>query len=361
MRILFDAFWWVNGPGANRTVMREMILGWHREFPEDELILALRSGDLDQADDLPDGVATVTTRLWPQMVANGVELPRLARRVKADVVVAHNYAPMTGPSVVFVHDLLFLEHWDWFTTAERAYFTPMSWTQRRATVIATSSKTEADRMERLVPALKPVHPVGLAVATELANSASTRPTDTPDGPFSLIVGRLNVRKNLEKAITAAGQAKQVSPDQPLLIVGDSAHSGRSLGLPDSIKPLVDEGSVRFLGRISDGELRWLYEHCALTMYLSLDEGFGLPPVEAASFGSPLLVSDIPLFHETVGGVARFADPNNVAEIASAIDDTFDPLRSTAVRAREAVAAYTWEHTVHELRTLAVAVSEGTTA
>lgn len=360
MRILFDAFWWVNGPGANRTVMREMILGWHREFPQDELTLALRSSDVAQADDLPTGVATVTTRLWPQMVANGVELPRLARRLKSDVVVAHNYAPMTGRSVVFVHDLLFLEHWDWFTPAERAYFTPMSWTQRRATAIATSSKTEAQRMERLVPQLRPVHPVGLAVATELADSEPIRPSDAPDGPFSLIVGRLNVRKNLENAISAAGQAKQVSPEQPLLIVGDSAHSGRSLGLPDSIKHLVDEGSVRFLGRISDSELHWLYEHTALTMYLSLDEGFGLPPIEAASFGSPLLVSDIPLFHETVGGIARFADPNNVDEIAAAIDDAFDPLRSHSAAARAAVAGYTWAHTVHELRNLAVAVREGAT-
>ena len=352
MRVLLDGFWWVHGPGANRTVMREFIFEWQRQFPQDELILALRAQDADDAD-VPPGLEVVHTRLWPQLTANGIELPRLARTTNADVIFAHNYAPLTGSSLVFVHDLLFLEHWDWFTTPERAYFTPMSWTQRRATVLATSTATEAARMERLVPSLAPVHPVGLAVATELIDAVPTPPENAPAGAFSLIVGRLNVRKNLEKAIVAAGRSQSITAEHPLLIVGDSAHSGRSLGLPATVEALVNEGRVRFLGRISDGELKWLYQRTALTIYLSLDEGFGLPPIEASAFGSPLLVSDIPVFRETVGDTAAFVDPGDVQAIAQAIDASFDPDRTDEAKAHASASKYRWSASVERLRSLAL--------
>lgn len=49
MKLVFDAHWWVDGPTANRHVLREMVHGWSRRFPDDELVLVTRA---DQTPDL---------------------------------------------------------------------------------------------------------------------------------------------------------------------------------------------------------------------------------------------------------------------------------------------------------------------
>ena len=68
------------------------------------------------------------------------------------------------------------------------------------------------------------------------------------------------------------------------------------------------------------------ENCALFCFLSLGEGYGLPPVEAAYFGARVLVSDIPVFRENLGGAAEYVDPNDVSAISNAITDLLAPAR-----------------------------------
>ncbi|MCJ1694904.1 glycosyltransferase [Rathayibacter caricis] len=263
---------------------------------------------------------------------------------------AHNYTPLGRSSVTFIHDLLFEVEPSWFSFAERLYFWPMSRLAVRAVAVATSSRTEAARMERLHPGLSPVHPIGLAVATELRAAVPSRPTSVAGlESFALSVGRLNARKNLVNAILGTHASGRLSPSSPLLVVGSAEYSGVGAALPPAVERLVDERSVVFLGRVSDGELRWLYEHAAVTIYCSLDEGFGLPPVEAAAFGSPLVVSDRPIFRETVREHAVFADPLDPASIAAAVDSTWGT-RGRGRGGRSPV-EYSWIETVDRLREL----------
>ena len=134
--------------------------------------------------------------------------------------------------------------------------------------------------------------------------------------FALTVGRLNVRKNLVAVIRAAAASARISPARPLIVVGSSEHSGVSADLPVEIDRLRADGRVLFAGRLDDDELAWLYRHCAVSISLSRDEGFGLTPIEAIACGAPLVVSDIPVHRENVGGVARLvpldADPTVAA-------------------------------------------------
>lgn len=356
--MLFDAFWWVSGPTANRTVLRELVLRWRRDHPGDELIIAVprREAAAARAEPAASGLRVVGSRLRPHALSNALELPRLARAVAADVVVVHNYTPATGscPSVVFIHDLVFEDEPSWFSRVERLYFRPMALLARRATAVATSTSTEAARMERLHPELAPVHAIGLAVATELLAATPVRPPCVEESlPFALSVGRLNARKNLVAAVRGARASGRIRPSTPLLVVGSAEHSGAGTGVPPSIRALVLEGSVVFAGRVSDGELRWLYEHAAVTIYCSLDEGFGLPPIEAIAFGSSLVVSDRPVFHETVPGVAEFADPLDPSAIAAAVDRAWHSRRSgDADRGAGALdGGHCWSATVGRLRGL----------
>lgn len=345
MRILFDAYWWQHGPGANRTVQREFLLAWARCYPDDEIAVALRRAADPMG--LPPRAQVARTALWPHAVSNRWELPRIARRIHADVTISHNYTPASGRSLVFLHDVMFEEHPDWFSRMERLYFRPMlPWT-RRAAAVAASTHTEAARIRRHAPWLTPAV-TGLGLPPGLSGAAR-RPAAVPEGgDFAVTVGRLNVRKNLETVMLAAVHAARITPECPLYIVGGAQHSGRGTQVPAGARPLLDDGRIVLLGSIPDEELAWLYRHAALTISLSLDEGFGMPSVEAASFGSPLLASDIPVFRETVDGYARFAPPLDARAVAEEIDAAWG-VRPGDVPRERTLAGYNWEAAVQAMR------------
>ncbi len=323
MRVLFDGYWWADGPIANRSVQRDLIAAWSARYPEDEVVVALRR-DVRHPGDLPASATTVTTRLWPHALSNLVELGRQARSLRADLVLAHNYTPVCAGAVTFIHDVMFRDHPEWFSVAERGYFWPMLPTARWAAVVATSSRTEAARIERHSRRLSPVLAVGLAVPSALSTVLPVMPEAARGlASFALTVGRLNVRKNLDAVIRGAAESTVITPDSPLLVVGSSEHSGVASNAPQDYRELVEAGRLRFLGRVSDAELAWLYQHASLAVNLSLDEGFGLPAVEALWFGAPLLVSDVAVFRETVGSYGTFIDPAaQPKRIGEAIDSAW---------------------------------------
>jgi glycosyltransferase involved in cell wall biosynthesis len=345
MRVLFDAFWWAAGPIANRTVQREIILAWARMFPDDELVLALRK-DADP-EELPATASIVRTSLWPHALANRLQLPRLARSVRADATVVHNYTPRRGTTAVFIHDAMFVDHPEWFSRAERIYFAPMLPWARGAAVVATSTQTEADRIRRHGHRLAEPIATGLGVPPALTEAQPRRPPalGEVDG-FAMTVGRLNVRKNLEKVLEAAAFATRLDPRHPLVVIGGTEHSGVAPEFSDEIRRSVEQRRIVLLGGIEDPELAWLYANTSLAITLSRDEGFGLPAIEAAAFDAPLVASDIPVFRETVGDYAHFVSPDaSAAIIAAGIDAAW----GSASDGGDVIARYSWENAAARLR------------
>lgn len=348
MRVLFDAFWWVEGPTANRTVMRDMVFAWAEEFPADQIVLAVRRGHvaatIRELDSRALIAEVVGTRLWPQGVSNAVELPLLARQTRADLTLTHNFSPLFGRSAVFIHDLMFEDAPEWFSQKELAYFKLMTILARRASVVLTSTSAEATRIARVAPRVDHVVPVGLAVGSAMSGVDAVRPDGVMDSPFLLTVGRLNARKNLGRALEAAVASDFVAAGGRVLVVGSGEYSGVESELPHDIQAHVRAGRVFFLGRVSDAELKWLYGHAAALIYASLDEGFGLPPVEAAQFGCPVVVSDLTVFRETTEGRAVFVDPMDIDSIRRGIDSAASSRAEARVRAD-----YTWSSVVEAMR------------
>ena len=356
MRILFDGFWWSDGPHSNRQVMRAFVLHWEREFGDDELTVAVRWQHLEEARaELPARVQLVGTRLWPQGLSTIVELPWLARREKADLCLTHNFTPLFGRSLVFVHDMLFVTAPQWFTRTERLYFSLMPLTARRARVVATSSRHEAARIRQAARLPREVVPVGLAVPSGLQH-AVPEPWPELQGlrGFLLVVGRLNVRKNLALALAAALRSGRVSPEFPVVVVGE--RSGLETQLPDGLREAVGRGSLRFVGFVDDAKLAWLYQQATLFVFLSLDEGFGLPCLEALHFGTPILASDIAVFREILRDQAWYVDPSSEVAVAEAISRALDTLARHGRRAlqRPEDLGYAWSASVRRLRAAALA-------
>jgi glycosyltransferase involved in cell wall biosynthesis len=84
--------------------------------------------------------------------------------------------------------------------------------------------------------------------------------------------------------------------------------------------------------------------------MSFDEGFGLPLVEAMVRGTPIVVSDIPIFREIGGEAAVYADPRDVRSVVGAIRqlDDADAWVARSVAAREQAARFDWNRSARAL-------------
>jgi glycosyltransferase involved in cell wall biosynthesis len=318
VNILVDGYWWVDGPTSNRMVLHEIVRQWADDYPDDRLILAVPN-DIRMSAASHGGMEVVRTRLRIHPAINFVELPVIARRRGIDAILAFNFAANSSTGVVFVHDVLFQSNPEWFTRVERAYFRVMPLLARRAASVITSSQSECNRIRRFNPRLRRVSSAGLAVSTSLTRATPTDPgLGLSPGTYLLSVGRLNVRKNLTRTLHAALRSGVLSQHFPLVVVGEP--SGRIAELDEELRSAASAGTLRFVERVSDGALKWLYRHCALYICLSLDEGFGLPPIEAASLGCRVMTSDIPIFRETLGPYATRVDATDVEAIASTISE-----------------------------------------
>jgi glycosyltransferase involved in cell wall biosynthesis len=213
--------------------------------------------------------------------------------------------------------VLFQSNPEWFTGVERAYFGAMPLLARRASSVITTSQSELGRIRRHNPRLRRVVSSGLSIASSFNAAEPTDPgLDVVSGKYLLCVGRLNVRKNLAVTLRAALRSGALSKACPLVVVGEP--SGRITHWDHEFRSAIEAGTLRIVERVNDSHLKWLYRHCALFVSMSLGEGFGLPPVEAATLGCRVLASDIPVFRETLGPHATFVDATDVDAVAIAI-------------------------------------------
>jgi glycosyltransferase involved in cell wall biosynthesis len=123
----------------------------------------------------------------------------------------------------------------------------------------------------------------------------------------------------------------------------------------SLVGLAGDGALVFHDGASDEVYREVLRSATALVSGSRDEGFGLPLVEAMAVGTPLVVSDIPVFREVGGAAGAYVDPDDVEGFAAAVNELADPdtwaERSAAARIR--AAAYDWDTSAKTLLALLV--------
>jgi alpha-1,3-rhamnosyl/mannosyltransferase len=223
----------------------------------------------------------------------------------------------------------------------------------RARLVLTDA--EAVRGEILAAGLAPperVRAVLLAPAHGAApgagGEAGALPAGVP-GRFGLFVGTVEPRKNPETLLTAWRLLRARLPDAPPLVVcGRIGWVGEGARL--ELARARREGWLIHLERASEAELTALYRRAAVVALPSWYEGFGLPALEAAALGAPVVASDLPVLREVLGDAALFVPPDRPELWARRLEEVLgdEGLRAElGRRGRERAAAFDWARTAEE--------------
>lgn len=165
-------------------------------------------------------------------------------------------------------------------------------------------------------------------------------------PFLLYVGNAYPHKNLERLIIAFGEiiTKYVL-DYQLVIAGkkDDFHAA----LEEEVKRSGLQDRVIFMGFVEDAALAGLYKACSAYVFPSLSEGFGLPGLEAMSYGAPVISSNATCLPEVLGDGAMYFNPKSTKNMARVISQVLiDSKIQEKLRKKgyAQVKKYKWEST-----------------
>lgn len=133
--------------------------------------------------------------------------------------------------------------------------------------------------------------------------------------FILSVCTLEPRKNLKRLLHAFALVKD-KIDHDLILAG--AYGWKNKELYSIIDSLGIANRVKFIGHVSLNDLVKLYNLADIFIYVSIYEGFGIPPLEAMACGCPVISSNNTSLPEVVGEAAYKINPFEMEDIANAI-------------------------------------------
>lgn len=184
----------------------------------------------------------------------------------------------------------------------------------------------------------------MTVTYESADPSSAKPSPYPalvDKKYIMYVGQQSNYKNLRRLIEAHQKLISTHPYLHLVLVGKLGGYGKQT------KAWAEQQgykNVVLTGFVDDHQLAWLYENCEAYVFPSLMEGFGLPPLEAMTYGAPVVASNATAIPEVCGDAAHYFDPLDVEDMAKKMDEvlTDKKLRTELVKnGAKQLKKYSW--------------------
>jgi glycosyltransferase involved in cell wall biosynthesis len=278
---------------------------------------------------------------WEQIV-----LPRLLRRDRIDVTFSPaNFTPLLAPSPVVLlgtatgmiareRRLHMRVYW--------AVLTAMTWLSllvcRRAAAVSAFVR------DALTPG--PLHILRRRVTVvHHGVAAAFHADDAPREAFLLAVADLYPQKNLHTLIDAFAALAADRPALTLRIAGRPIDESYAEALTVQVARLGLARRVAFLGGVPQAALAELYRRCAVFIFPSTVESFGMPLVEAMASGAPIACAHAAAMPEVLGEAGVYFDPDDATDMAQAIGGLLDdaPLRrDLAARGLARAAQFSWE-------------------
>lgn len=290
------------------------------------------------------------------------QFSRLVKRQSLDLFHAFNYLPAADPGIVtlpVVYDLSFVRFPQFHPIDRLRVLERLPSILERSPLVQTISEFSRNEIasfygydcERIFvapPAASRIfRPLGPSITRRDLGRFGVAPKE-----YLLTVGTLEPRKNLKTLVSAYGRLpKAVRAGTPLFVVGGTGWG--ELNLPAETTSLVNEGSLRFVGSVTNAELRSLYEGSIALLFPSVYEGFGMPVVEAMACGTNAVHSINTSMDEVTNGLAMRVDATDVhawsEAMASLIERTNSGERENTQKILDQAATFNWNRSAALVR------------
>jgi glycosyltransferase involved in cell wall biosynthesis len=243
--------------------------------------------------------------------------------------------------ITTIHDVAHLENPRWYSLAYRMFYRLMEplviYTCKKVITVSEFSKSE------IIKHYPRIKPDDIEVIYNACNEqwGYEEEADPVVSDYFLCVSSIDPRKNFPILLSAFKELPEVN----LKIVGgmNAVFNKLELEVPKN---------AEFLGRVSDDELASLYRNAKAFIYPSLYEGFGLPPIEAAHFGCPVVLSDIPVLKEVCRDSAIYFNPyspESIIEAVKKVNSFTDQQRDEMIaKAKNNIKRFTWDTSAKKL-------------
>jgi glycosyltransferase involved in cell wall biosynthesis len=339
MQISLDARWLKTGIGR---YVEGVLAGLRGKLNGIDLHVLTMAAYSDRVADLCDHVSFCDAPIYSLREQIGV--PWKCRN-SGLLHVPHYNAPLIWNKklVVTIHDLIHLENPARY--AALVYAGPMlKAVTRKADAIITVSRSVKTRLvdELKVPGDKiRVIYNGVDPSFRPGEKAAARSDFgeiLPSGKILLAIGNNRPHKNLRTLVQAFESATGALPsDWKLMLIAEGAGE------------LIERTKIpeRIVGRdrVSEEQLRLIYRAADAFIMPSLNEGFGLPIIEAMASGLPVLCSDIEVFREVAGENAQYFNPRSATDMARTIVEALNApqcLQSLADGGKMRASLFSWE-------------------
>lgn len=289
---------------------------------------------------------SLKTHLWEQ-----ISLPRYLRKIGSPLLISFTgCGPLNyNNQIMTIHDVSHERYPGWFSkNYYRYYHYMMPRVGKKAHAILTVSEfSKNEIVETLGIDRGKIHVVHSNVPfhdkptrEEVLNFEH----DPSKEKYIIAVSSLDPRKNFGRLIEAFNNIDDKTVK--LYIIGMSF---KAFNTPD-LQQLMSE-NVHLPGYIPDEQLQGMYQNAYLSVYPSLYEGFGLPPLESMTFGCPAIVSDIPALCEVSEDAALYVDPYDVKDITSKINTLLTDIhlqQELRLKGLEQIKKYSWEESAKQV-------------
>lgn len=309
---------------------REILFGLASAHPDETLRFYYRPHRFLKSfhDKLPRNVSRRLLRGAPSADIFHALNQRVEAKAKRTVSTFHDLFVMTG---------------DYSSPDFRARFTAQAReaAERSDLIIAVSNFT-ARQVEQLLN----VHPSRIRVIPHGVRLSGADPLvhgGRPRPPLVLSVGAIQRRKNIARLV----KSFELLPDPWRLALAGAPDGYGAAEELQAVEQSPARSRIDVLGYVSSAQLETLYATASIFAFPSLDEGFGMPILEAMAHGVPVLTSNCSAMPEVAGGAAFLVDPTNIGDALLRLAND-EPLRQDLIRrGYERIKLLTWDSAVEQ--------------